>query len=284
MSKWVWCAAATFVGVGALAIGCGGDDDTNGTGGSGATGGTTSTGVGGGGGGTSTETLTIIVWSEFGGTDPLEGAGVAVDLSDATRLEAVTDAQGEATIELPNGAQIEHLIAHKDGYSFFSYPASVLEEWTEARFWLMPDEDTSNMVAVSGNATNMNDSSTDILSVGASPGTGFDEEGVTAYDLLVESGEDFTLLAVDIGQPTVSGQDFTRVFHSVLFSSHSAITAAATVDLDFSASPLSNTAFTTQLALPADSVLATTGVAAINATSADHWAGGTTSCTKTTAA
>lgn len=271
------------------AVGCD-DDDTGG----GGTGGTTSQGGGGtggapggsggeGGGGGDTVSLDVTV-VEFNGVTRIEGAGVAVDLSDSSRVEGVTDAQGEATLELPAGATIDFLIAHKDGYSFNGFAGSVLGTALQANFWLMAAEDTTSMLAVTGTATNMANPGTDYLQVAASAGTSFLEEGATAYDILVEPSMDFTLLAMDIGLPVISGQDVTRVFHSVVISEQTAITSAAVVDIDFATPTPSTTTFTTSLVLPADTVLATTGVAGINASTPNLWSGGTTTCTKNTTA
>jgi hypothetical protein len=67
-----------------------------------------------------------------------------------------------------------------------------------------------------------------------------------------------------------------------VLSNHAAITQPATIDIDFNVAQPSTTPFTTSLALPADTLLANSGVARVHVyNSANSWTGGYTSCNKT---
>lgn len=290
----VTLVAATCVGLAAGACG----DDEGGTGGSGAGGqgaggqgaggqgagggggAAGEAGQGGGGGDTVQVTVAVFDWED----QPLELAGVAVDMADDSRFEGLTDAQGEVVLALPAGVDVASMIAHKDGFSFFAIPGALLAGESYWEVAIGRDDDGSPMVDVSGNALNMADPANDWLLVHSSTFGSFTEKGTDAYSLQVPTGEAFTLVGVDFGTPIINGQDATRLWNSVVVMSNPPISASTTIDLDFASPTAPSTTFNTSFALPADAALATGGVAMIEAFAQPDvplvLVGGSTSCTR----
>jgi hypothetical protein len=274
---------ATFgcAGLLVLLVACGDDttdtsSSTSSTGGGG-TGGSTSEGGAGGSGG-AMSTFEGLVFDGITSA-PLPGAGVAIDLEDGTRLEAISDAAGKVSIEYPAGAEWETAITHKNGYNFAFYAGGMFAQPLE--MYINPDVDTSGYVKISGTATNMNDPVNDFLTVLVSPETPpsfvFEEQGVTTYELLVPPSTDFTLGFLDIRR-TVSGRDLSRVFHSVIYTEETGISADTVFDIDFSNGQAATGAFALSVAVPADATLAASGVALVNVGSSRGFSGGSTAC------
>jgi hypothetical protein len=139
--------------------------------------------------------------------------------------------------------------------------------------------DPPSMVEVSGTALNMNDPVNDFLWVIASTGTGFGEQGTDTYNLQVATGQPFTLFGMDLGPSVITGQDSSTPLHSAVLLSNPAVTQPTTIDIDFSSPTASDTSFNTSFALPADSVLASTGVAVVNIMTASYFfTGGSFAC------
>jgi hypothetical protein len=273
---------ATFgcAGLLVLLVACG-DDTTDGSStsstGGGGTGGSTSEGGAGGGGGAMSRFEGIV--GDGTTSAPLAGAGVALDLEDGTRLEAISDATGKVSIDYPAGTSWKTVIAHKDGYNFAFYAEGMFAE--PLQMFINPDADKSDYVKISGTATNMNDPVNDFLTVLVSPETPpsfvFEEQGVTTYELLVPPSTDFTLGFLDIRR-TVSGRDLSRVFHSVIYTEETGISADTVFDIDFSNGQAATGAFALSVAVPADATLASSGVALVNVGSSRGYSGGSTAC------
>lgn len=279
------------VGLAVLAAACGDDD---GTGTSTSSSSSTTTGATTGSGMTTSSSSSSSSSSTGGGEQdtfsaividgptmmPLEGAGVAIDLEDGTRVEGLSDANGEVTLSFPATTTWASAIAHQDGRNFVVFPGGMFQE--PIQFFLDPDgSDTTGMVTVSGTATNMN-SNADLLAVIAQLASGrqvaFEQESVSMYELLIPADDDFTLTFINGSPFAPSGQDFTRTLQSYVTSQQTGINVDTTIDVDFATGIAPSGSFTTSLAKAADASLAANGFAIVNAASDNGFAGGSTSC------
>jgi hypothetical protein len=279
-------ASLCGVGVALVAFGCG-DDSGTGTGGGGTGGGPTTTGTGGtttstggsgtGGGGTQ---FSAVVFGGPGGGVTLEGAGVALDLDDGSRVEGVSHAMGEVSLTIPAGKAWTSVIGHKAGFNFVFVPKA-LNFQEPIQLGLAPDgSDKTGLVKLSGTATNMVSPTADIFSALVKTGTEefvFEQPGVSAYELFMRSGEDFTLTFLD-GTIDIAGQSFSRTFNSYVTSQETAITADTVIDVDFSTGIAPSGSFTTSVKKPADATLAANGWMLMNVVSDNGFVGGSTAC------
>jgi len=245
------------------------------TGGSAATGGSAG-GSGGQGGSTATAPFEVTV-TDFDGS-AIEGAGVAVDLANDTRVEGLTDALGVVTLALPADVDADVVIAHKDGHSFVSIPIPLFGGSNAVGLGIGADPDTSSMIAVTGTASNMADPVNDRLIVVATPGTAFNEVGSTSYDVLVEANTDFTLMAFDL-EAQFAGKDFLRTFHSNVVSSQTGVAAPVGIAVDFANPTALAGNFALSVTAPADASLVATGSLGIDVGSPTGPRGASTSCT-----
>jgi hypothetical protein len=279
--RWtMWMVAGTAL----MLVACGDDTATTsqggggssqgGAGGEGATGGSGGEGATGGGGGATVDyTVTI---SNFANA-PVAMVGVALDLSDGSRVEGLTDGDGMAAIPVPADITVDQITAHRDGYSFITAP-TVLFMGQPPMLAIQENTDTSGWITVSGTATSMNDPANDVLFVGSTLGFGTDGTGTDSYSLLLPPGEAFEFIAMDIDPASFNGGALARAFHSVRVLSQPALSANTTIDVDFSLGTAPTASFATSLTAPMDSALAMDGAALINV-QAGTFAGGATLCT-----
>jgi hypothetical protein len=165
-----------------------------------------------------------------------EGALVVLDAPGGERVEMTTDASGEVTFTgLDWSLGTADVTAYRDGYALYSRTdVTEGEEVTLFLFELEPPE----LVTVSGTAAGMVDEGHFLAVSEVMFGGRYHQQIGADWSLLVPSGAAYTLVALEfsMGDETVSTRGISQQFHRWLVSEQDAVTADATVDLDFSTS------------------------------------------------
>jgi hypothetical protein len=195
----------------------------------------------------------------------VQGVTVAIDTVGGERVEVVSDANGEATVEL-DIADVDGLLAHVDGRSFSSISPGLAGEMVGANqrvlFYSWSLETTQPppaSVTISGALLNKT-APANYAHVTATTAAGqlYNQPNTTNYAIEVPANQDFTLVALEwvTNSPGVCGLDET-LFGWAL-AGHAAVSGPTTVDLDLAMDVVPNEVSGT-VAAPVDQKLAEEG-------------------------
>ncbi|MBW2459785.1 MAG: hypothetical protein JRI68_35165 [Deltaproteobacteria bacterium] len=277
---WVGLVAGLLV-----ATGCSDDSDTQTTS-TGGTGGTTSSGggEGGDGGQDGGDTLTILV-QEWNGT-PIEGAGVAIDVAGADRIEATSDAQGLVTVADFDMASLISIIGHQDGWTYSAASAAYVSETFDVAsepVVLNVTEIEPTFVTLSGAATNMVDEGHG-LDIGTTQPVDLGHQALGPnWSVGVRPNTPFTIFAVEYisGGALPQGSSQTFVAWDQLYSP--GVSSDETMTLDFGVTTTTQTA-SGSFAQPTNESLAVGGWAYVMHSTYDHGRGAFLGASTTTQA
>jgi len=206
-----------------------------------------------GDGGTGTLAIQVVEYGDWPDypESPVDGVTVALDAPGGERTELTTDAEGRVTFEgLDWSLGTAAITLYKEGYALGSRVG--LEEQAEelkaslASLEAFPPPD---FVELSGTAT-MVDAAHDLVVSTTIPNEIFSQTGPD-WTLPVMPGQDFTLVALESSIASGgTGREVDRTIHGWLMADHTAVTAPATIALDFT-SPVTPSTVHGSFTLPA---------------------------------
>jgi hypothetical protein len=179
---------------------------------------------------------------------PFQGATVAAELPGGETREVTTGSDGKATftgVDWSLGTAA--VTAWAPGMRPWSYSGIGAQD-TDLPTWLHPLA-APPKATVSGTAQNLPDVSQGELDVSASNGLSSSTTSTSSFSLDVQTGVDFSLLGVAWVSSSMTGRDWTVTVGGWARVDHAAITADATIDLDF-ATPVTAVGFSGTLVLP----------------------------------
>ncbi len=164
---------------------------------------------------------------------PVEGATVAVDLPSGSRIELVSDSEGNVTVPSP-GLEDDAItfVAHKQGYAVWSWETTV-EEATRYPWLLLYALTDPELVTVSGTAIGMENLNHQLM---VNSTTYFDksQKPGPSFDVDVPPARPFALLGLEFAVcASACLRCICQTFAHWTRMDHDAIDADTTVDLDF---------------------------------------------------